>query len=121
MPSPTETQIRQKIDKLADGKLSLDDFQQWFVPISWNIERSKDPSLIALVYEIDGILAESSSAHWSEPVVREVLANAIRPFASRDRICCSHLSHVYATGNRLEMHPRRPPINALVARVQARM
>jgi hypothetical protein len=80
MPFPIEDQIRKNVRKFALGILSLDEFLQWFVPISWDIEKSKNPSLIALVHGLDGILAESSSAKWSESDMREVLAEAVRPF-----------------------------------------
>lgn len=83
MPSGIEKQIRQNVRAVGEGRLSLDDFQRWFVPISWDIEASQDHSVIALVHGIDGILAESSAAHWSESDLREELAKAIRPFVSR--------------------------------------
>jgi len=79
MLSSIETQIRDNIRKVADDELSVHDFEQWFVPMSWNIENCGDPSAIAVVHKIDGILSESSSGNWSESDLRDELANVILP------------------------------------------
>jgi hypothetical protein len=66
LASPIKDQIRHNVQKFVNCELLLDELLQWFVPISSDIEKSNDPSLIALVHEIDGILAEGSSAKWPE-------------------------------------------------------
>jgi len=84
MPHPTQDQIGENVRQFAEGTLQLDKFLEWFVPISWDIEKSNNAELIGLVHEIDGLLAESSSANWSEADLREVLAEAVGPFVPEE-------------------------------------
>jgi hypothetical protein len=72
-----ETQIRKSLWELAMSQMSLDGFRDWFVPISWNIEKTREPEAIELAHYIDGVLAEASSGAWTEDELREELA---RPF-----------------------------------------
>jgi hypothetical protein len=74
MSETVDSQIRKALWKYIEGKISLDDFHAWFVPISWNIEESHEPQAIQLAHEIDGILAEASSADWSESDIYEELS-----------------------------------------------
>lgn len=78
MVQELENQIRRALSDCASGKLSLDEFRKWFVPVSWNIEESNDAATIDLAHRIDGILAEASSANWSDYDLREELS---KPFA----------------------------------------
>ena len=80
MHEPLEFQIANRISRIGMND-SLDSFREWFVPISIRVEQSGNRRAIELAYEIDGILAEASSAGWSEAELREELENAIRPFA----------------------------------------
>ena len=77
MSETIENQIRQKLWSYANEKVSLDEFRAWFVPLSWNIEDSREPQAIQLAHQIDGILAEASSADWTEADIYEELS---RPF-----------------------------------------
>ena len=71
-----EAKILGRLLKYVAGLDSLESFEQWFVPISVDIERSGDARAIALVHRIDGILAEASSADWSQQALREELQGA---------------------------------------------
>lgn len=77
MNEPLESQIANRVSQIG-AKGSLDEFREWFVPISIRIEQSGSPRAIELSYEIDGILAEASSAGWCEDDLREELANSVR-------------------------------------------
>jgi hypothetical protein len=78
MVQELENQIRQALSDCEIGKLSLDEFRKWFVPVSWNIEQSNDAATIDLAHRIDGILAEASSANWSDDDLREELSEIAR-------------------------------------------
>jgi hypothetical protein len=67
--------ILMELRKCADQSLSLDAFREWFVPMSIDIEQSGQPDAIELVHHIDGILAEASSAHWSDEDLRQEMAD----------------------------------------------
>jgi hypothetical protein len=55
--------------------MSLDAFRAWFVPLSWNIEESGEPQAIQLAHHVFGILAEASSAGWTDEELHEELAS----------------------------------------------
>jgi hypothetical protein len=74
-----ESQIVEHLQNYALRKISLDEFVEWFVPISIRIDQSHDDEAIELAHRIDGVLSEASSASWSEGDIHEELA---RPFVS---------------------------------------
>jgi len=111
MPAQLDAQIADRVHEYLNGHLSFHEFQQWFVPASWNIERSGNRSAIALAHNVDGILAESSSANWDEMVLQRELANAILPSVSRNRIQHPRVIRNYLTSNVVDEYSRRPPIN----------
>jgi len=75
MSESVETQIRRALWECAKRRKSLDEFRAWFVPLSWNIEESKDAQAIKLAHHIDGILAEASSGGWTEDQLQEQLTS----------------------------------------------
>jgi hypothetical protein len=77
MTDNLQDQIRNALWECAQQRMSLDDFRVWFVPLSCNIEGSGEPEAVELAHQIDGILAEASSAGWSDAEISEELA---RPF-----------------------------------------
>lgn len=77
MNESIEDQIRKSLRELEMGHLSLDGFREWFVPISWNIERVGSFEAVELAHHIDGVLAEASSGNWTDTALREEL---VRPF-----------------------------------------
>jgi hypothetical protein len=80
-----ENQIREALGRVANNHLSLDDFRNWFVPVSWNIEGSGEPEAIDLAHRIDGVLAEASAVGWSEQDIREELSTLFAPSAGTKR------------------------------------
>jgi hypothetical protein len=86
MTDTIENQIRKALSECADGRMSLDDFRAWFVPLSANIESSQEPEAAELAHRIDGILAEASSGGWIEDELFEeltALSAAVQFAASR--------------------------------------
>ena len=65
-----ENQIRRELWRYANRQISFDDFLEWFVPISCGIEESGEADAVELAHQIDGILAEASSAGWSGEDIR---------------------------------------------------
>jgi len=82
MPLPLETEIAYALSNCVDKRLSLEEFQQWFVPISVDIESSGNQEAIDLVYRIDGVLAEASSGEWADKDILEELERILLPFDS---------------------------------------
>jgi hypothetical protein len=59
------------------NEVSLEEFRDWFAPISVDVEQTDDHDVIQLVYQIDGVLSESSSGHWPLDVLLQELSNLV--------------------------------------------
>ncbi len=53
----TVTDIHEHLAQLLSEKLSLDDFEDWFVPYSWNIHKHGDEESQRFAYAIERELA----------------------------------------------------------------
>jgi len=49
--------IREHLAQLLSGRLSLDDFEGWFVPYSWNIHKHGDEQSQQFAYAIERSLS----------------------------------------------------------------
>lgn len=71
-----ESQVRKTLWEYLSRRTSLDEFRASFVPISLDIEKSGDAQAMQLAHHIDGLLAEASSASWTEEELCEELAGS---------------------------------------------
>jgi len=71
MKSRLDIEIRDRLASYIVGEISLKDFEDWFVPVSWNIIHSGNLSAINLAYEVELWLAEFSDGYWSEDELKE--------------------------------------------------
>lgn len=63
--SPIEKEIREKLSDYLSGTLSIQAFQEWFIPATWNIEKHASENLRKLVYGVELRLAEYTNGHLS--------------------------------------------------------
>lgn len=73
----SEAELRDRIVRVALRRLSLDDFEDWFVSHSWNAHQSADQSLLNLIGLVEIYLAEYSSGHRDEQQVRFALGSLL--------------------------------------------
>ena len=59
----SEYQIVRQIKRLLANKISLDDFEDWLVQSSWNMQIDSDSKAQDIVWKIELSLAEYSSEH----------------------------------------------------------
>lgn len=83
MESSVDTAIREALRRYVGGKITIDEFQDWFVPQSWNIHQRADPSTVDLAYEIDLRLAEYSNGDRTEDELKRILRPLIRTVTGR--------------------------------------
>ena len=77
-------EIRQRLLEWLDGSISLRQFEDWFVPATWNAHRENDPDAESLADEIEMNLSEYSGGQQNLEQLRGALrelANTVRPFA----------------------------------------
>jgi hypothetical protein len=75
-------QISQAVENYKNGQWSLDDFADWFVPVSRR-KFSESPEVLKALLQIDSLVSQLYFDGLSESVFREELANAVRPFVLR--------------------------------------
>ena len=73
MDFQSESEIRDQLAAYTKDKITLDEFEDWFVARSWNFQAAT-PSLKKIVSEIELLLAEFTSSHLSEASLRKELS-----------------------------------------------
>ncbi|MGH7322224.1 MAG: hypothetical protein ACRELA_21745 [Candidatus Rokuibacteriota bacterium] len=74
MPPSLEQKVREAVIQYIAGLVSLRQFQEWFASRTWNVDSvAEADDLRQLVNEIDLLLAECSSGHWTEQELRDKL------------------------------------------------
>ena len=62
----SEIELRKELARYLEGQCTLKEFEDWFVPRSWNFNQNSNPSLRNLVAQIELSLAEFSNGDWTE-------------------------------------------------------
>jgi hypothetical protein len=70
---PDALQIRTRLADWLDGKISLSEFEDWFVPETWDIHKANDPDAEDLADEIELSLSEYSGGHVSVDQLKQNL------------------------------------------------
>ena len=70
-------QIRLRLADWISGKVSLADFEDWFVPATWNIQKAGDEDVESLVDEIELNLSEYSGGYLSKQQLRDVMISTL--------------------------------------------
>ena len=66
-----ELEIRQKLINYLINAISLSQFQEWFVPNTWDVHLSGEQGAIELTNDIELRLSEYSSGHLPEEQMRK--------------------------------------------------
>ena len=67
----------EKLSAYARAEISFQQFNDWFIPFSWNAHRISDPAFRDLIGEVQLRLAEFSSGHWTEEELRKFLRQLV--------------------------------------------
>jgi hypothetical protein len=67
-----ENIIRERLAQYLDARITLREFQAWFVPATWNLEATADPAAFNLATEIELRLAEFTNGHITESQLRDI-------------------------------------------------
>ncbi len=75
MAASLDRQIREAVTQYIAGRLALRQFQEWFASHTWNIDSraGADDNLRRLANDVDLLLAEFSSGHWTEQELKDKL------------------------------------------------
>ena len=69
-------EIRQQLARYVDGGSNLNQFEDWFVPATWNIPKG-DVVAIELARDVELRLAEHTNGHWTEIELKEKLLGLV--------------------------------------------
>ena len=86
MASPLEHEIREHLRRYVDGRISLREFDAWFVPATREVDRTGPPEAIDLTYEVFLRLAEYTNGDWTESELKEILRRVASPVPCRSRL-----------------------------------
>lgn len=75
-----DNEIRDKLASYLLGWISLQEFEDWFVSASWNVNQSKSQAAINMVYEIELWLSEYSDGFRSEDELKNLLLPLIENY-----------------------------------------
>jgi len=67
------SEIHGKLAGYLSGNITLEDFEDWFVPSSWNSREADDLEAWTLLSSIELRLSEYSSGHLTEEELRKEL------------------------------------------------
>lgn len=73
---------REILARLANylvGESSREQFEDWFIPATWDIKGTQDAGTVKLANRIKLRLAEFSNGDWPEEELKEELAGLLRP------------------------------------------
>ena len=73
MEQSLDNEIREKLANYLVGEISLEEFEDWFVSPSWNVDQSKNQAAINMVYEIELWLSEYFDNFRSEDELKALL------------------------------------------------
>jgi hypothetical protein len=70
--------IREQLARYLNQEITLAEFQEWYVPFSWQVDRLGDLFLREFISDTDLRLAEYTSGHLSEEDLRSELRSLIQ-------------------------------------------
>lgn len=79
-----DTAIRVQLDRYLNGRSTLDEFEDWFSPATWD-EAALTPEARELAGEIELRLSEFTSGHWSVAELHDHLYRALGHVVIRTR------------------------------------
>ena len=79
-------EVIDRIDDYVGNFSSLKNFSAWFYALAYSVEERHSEQFIDFVNEIELILAEASSAGWSNADLKSELSAAVDPYRANPSI-----------------------------------
>lgn len=77
--------IRRKLAAFAAGRLPLQEFKDWLIPLSWDIESRGIPEAVAPIRRVVGMTAEHSLKHRTLRSLREETGRVVEGWRTREK------------------------------------
>ena len=76
----SDRDIRNQLASYLSNEIALDQFEDWFVQNTWNVQKWGGPDLQALVFAVESELSEYSGSDLSEASLRNRLLPMVREY-----------------------------------------
>jgi hypothetical protein len=96
MADSLSKKIEAQLQRYLQGEDSLDEFEAWLVPETWDISPQSDRSAHDLATVITLRIAEFTNGDWTEEELREALTQLRRPDLSP--LVLSEVEFLYSGG-----------------------
>src|SRR5687768_10744942 len=83
MQPSLDVAIREQLARYLRGEMSIAEFEDWFIPATWNVDQVGNDVARELTYEIQLRLAEFSYPHWTEAELKELLIPLVHHYRMR--------------------------------------
>lgn len=69
-----EKALREHLNGYLSGSQTLNEFQDWFIAATWNIEAAASPAAVELARDIELVLAEATGGYLTRDELRSDLS-----------------------------------------------
>ncbi len=76
-----DVEIRERLAGYLAKQISLDEFKEWFIPATWEVEETGDRLSYDLSNEIHLRLAEFSNGHWTDDELRRIFSPLMETYS----------------------------------------
>ena len=83
MATPLDLEIRSRLIRVIAGDTTLREFYRWFVPATWEVERTENPEAIRLTHLLAHLLNEFSAGDLTAEDVKRRLASVAGTYVLR--------------------------------------
>jgi hypothetical protein len=92
-----KNEILVMLTNYLSGRISREQFEDWFIPATWDASGIEDPDTLRLVRRIKLRLAEFLNGDWSEDELRDNLSTLV------DRVPVYRIAMPAAASGRVEI------------------
>ena len=78
MGTPLTTEIYGRVIEYITGAITLEQFDAWYAPETWDVRWDEDGESTAMVHAIDELLAQYTDGSWREDELRVQLQEALK-------------------------------------------
>lgn len=100
-----DSDIRSEIGRFLAGEITLDQFENWLVPRSWNVHQWGSVETQQLAYAIELGLAEHEIGHLSDEDLRKELHQLANTYLLTSRVLVTSAGSTSVTGDQWQLSP----------------
>lgn len=112
-----DIKIRESLARYLTNRTSFEEFEDWFMPATWEIEKTSNQLAIELTHEIELRISEFTNGHFTEKELREKLGPLTQRYSATITFGTSSSLASYTTDSQDQAQSRHAGTICEVARV----